>query len=49
MSSPKINVVGVIFQNKQAERYYAKYYSHHSNLNTKGKFNLTTLDGQKKF
>lgn len=49
MSSPKINVIGLIFQNKQAERYYAKYYSHHSNLSMKGKYNLSIMDGQRKF
>ena len=43
MSSPKVKVVAVVFQNNQGERYYSKYYSP-----AKGNFDLTTKDGQKK-
>lgn len=43
MSSPKVKVVAVVFQNNQGERYYSKYYAP-----AKGNFDLTTKDGQKK-
>lgn len=43
MNSPKVRVVGVVFQNNQGERYYSKYYAP-----TSGNFDLTSKEGQKK-
>jgi hypothetical protein len=43
MSSPKVKVVGLIFQNNQGERYYSKYYAQ-----AKGNFDLTSKESQKK-
>jgi hypothetical protein len=47
MNNPKVNVVGIVFQNNQGERYYSKYYSQHSQLNRA--FDLSGKEGQKKF
>lgn len=43
MSSPKVKVVGVVFQNNQGERYYSKYYAQST-----GNFDLTSKESQKK-
>jgi hypothetical protein len=49
MNNPKVNVVGVIFQNKQGERYYSKYYSQHSPANLNRTYDLSNREHQKKF
>ncbi len=43
MSSPKVKVVAVVFQNNQGERYYSKYYAA-----SKGNLDLTSKEAQKK-
>ncbi len=48
INNQKVNVVGLVFQNKQGENYYSKYYTLHSSLINKT-FDLTNKDGQKKF
>lgn len=50
MSNPKINVVGIIFQNNFGERYYSKYFTKHSTTSTtRGTYNLSVFDDQRKF
>ena len=49
MSNPKVNVVGLVFQNKIGERYYSKYYSRHCQPHLNRLYDLTTKEGQKKF
>lgn len=48
INNQKVNVVGLVFQNKQGENYYSKYYTLHSILSNKT-FDLTSKEGQKKF
>ena len=49
MNSPKISLVGVVFQNNFNERYYSKYYTKTCPYATKEPFNLESFEGQKKF
>lgn len=42
MSNPKVNVVGLVFQNKIGERYYSKYYSRHCQPHLNRSYDLTT-------
>ncbi len=49
MSSPKINVVGVIYQNNFGERYFSRYFTKHCPLSSKDPFNLEIFDSQRIF
>ena len=49
MNSPKIRVIGVVYQNKFGEKYYSKYFTKHNPNISKEQFNLDNFEGQKKF
>jgi hypothetical protein len=49
MLSPKVNVVGVIYQNSFGERYYSKYFTKHCPSVLREPFNLETFEGQRRF
>ena len=49
MNSPKINVVGIIYQNNHGERYFSRYFTKHCPVASQDPFNLDTFDGQRKF
>ena len=49
MSSPKIKVIGIVYQNNFGERYYSKYWTKNCPIAKKEPFNLETFEGQKKF
>lgn len=49
LSSPKVKVIGVIFQNNFGARYYAKYWVKHSSIVFgKAEYDLTGEAGQHK-
>jgi len=33
MSNPKINVIGIVYQNNHGERYFSKYFIKHCTTN----------------
>lgn len=49
MSTPKINVIGVIYQNNFGERYFSRYFTKHCPHIREEPFNLKTFNGQRKF
>lgn len=49
MSSPKINVVGIVYQNSFGERYFSRYFTKHCPLIHREPYNLDSFDGQRKF
>ena len=49
MSSLKISVVGVVFQNNFGERYFSRYFTRNCPAANREPFNLSCFDGQRKF
>ena len=49
MSTPKVSIIGVIYQNKFGERYFSRYFTKHCPHINREPYNLEAFDGQRKF